>query len=341
LRSVASKSELPQPCHRARVCPACGSQGALLHRRVTDRLHGVPGVWQTCRCLGSPCDLVWLDPRPTESEIPSFYARYETHEDADEIDGRVGPRRWYPSPVAARARRQRDLEILPAGVTGSSVLEVGCGNGRNLVRLRSLGWTVFGQDIDPEAVRSARAEGLEVTSDPLALAEFPISAFDVVLLSHVIEHVLEPADLLSLSAGRLRPGGIVVVFTPNARSLSHRLFRSKWRGLEAPRHTQVFGPESLGAALRAASFTEVSVRTTSSSDGYMAGRSIIPSSGSIPARSRLIRMTVAVVGQLLSDVFANDSAARFGGELIATATRPAGSGAVDESPFVCESCPVP
>jgi SAM-dependent methyltransferase len=321
--SELATAGLPRSTPSGALCPLCGLEGEVIHDHVTDRLHGVPGTWQTQRCLGAGCDLIWLNPRPTKAEIPAFYLQYETHAEAPDVDEHAGTsRRWYPSPAAARVRRQRDREILPPGIVGSTVLEIGCGNGRNLVRLRSLGWNVFGQDIDPEAARVAQAEGIHVACGPLELADFPVRAFDVVLLSHVIEHVLEPIDLLVAAATFLRPGGVLVIFTPNARSLSHWLFRSHWRGLEAPRHVQVFGPKSLDSALRAALFAEVSVRTTSSSDGYMAGRSVVPSSAGISTSRRIVRVVTAVAAQLASDVFANDRSACRGGELVATAVRP-------------------
>jgi len=49
----------------------------------------------------------------------------------------------------------------------------------------------------------------------------------------------------------LRPGGRLVIYTPNAESLGHQWFGKDWRGLEPPRHPFVFSPQSLRAMLHA------------------------------------------------------------------------------------------
>jgi hypothetical protein len=51
-----------------------------------------------------------------------------------------------------------------------------------------------------------------------------------------------------------------VLFTPNAASLSHQLFKQDWRGLEPPRHLHVFSTQSLPLVLKRAGFREVTVR---------------------------------------------------------------------------------
>ncbi len=64
-------------------------------------------------------------------------------------------------------------------------------------------------------------------------------------LTHVIEHVHDPVDLLRECGRVLRPGGRMMVETPNAESSGHRLFGIAWHGLDAPRHLYLFSPTSL------------------------------------------------------------------------------------------------
>src|SRR6202043_1801368 len=69
--------------------------------------------------------------------------------------------------------------------------------------------------------------------------------FDVVAASHVIEHVSDPVRFLADCAQLLKPGGRVIVRTPNADSIGHSLFGRSWRGLEPPRLLLVFTRPSL------------------------------------------------------------------------------------------------
>ncbi|MBW8829368.1 MAG: class I SAM-dependent methyltransferase [Burkholderiales bacterium] len=126
------------------------------------------------------------------------------------------------------------------------LLDVGCGNGAFLSRMKSLGWQCIGIETDEVAARFAREHfGLDVRQSSLTEAAFAEGTFDVVTLSHVIEHVHSPIALLLECRRILKPGGKLVVLTPNTRSLGHRIFGRAWRGLEPPRHLHAFHPQAL------------------------------------------------------------------------------------------------
>jgi SAM-dependent methyltransferase len=104
---------------------------------------------------------------------------------------------------------------------------------------------VYGIEPDPRAAAVARSRGLEVYEGTLEESHLPEDAFDAVTMHHVIEHVSDPIATVRSCRRVLRPGGRLVVVTPNLYSLLHRRFRACWRGLEPPRHLYVFSPEAL------------------------------------------------------------------------------------------------
>jgi SAM-dependent methyltransferase len=110
-------------------------------------------------------------------------------------------------------------------------------------------------------VTVARANGLDVRCGSLEEQGYTSESFDAIHLCHVIEHVPDPQGLLAECARLLRPGGKLVIFTPNISSLSHRIFRQDWRGLEPPRHLQVFSPGAMQKMFDGSAFTSVSVET--------------------------------------------------------------------------------
>jgi len=94
------------------------------------------------------------------------------------------------------------------------ILDVGCGYGRNIKMLGAAGFDVLGVDVNEHIVNANRAAGLQcmTTADFLRSDEI----FDLVVMSHVIEH-FEPADLVVFIDGyldRLRPGGHLLIATP-------------------------------------------------------------------------------------------------------------------------------
>jgi 2-polyprenyl-3-methyl-5-hydroxy-6-metoxy-1,4-benzoquinol methylase len=256
----------PQP-----QCILCGGSGAPLYRGLCDRLEGVPGEWSHRRCTAPACGLVWLDPMPLPEELGRLYASYFTHRsraEADEFAGDLKRRELaalarHFGYAEARARADSLLARLhglspwvreragravlwqPATARGR-VLDVGCGNGTFLCRMRGLGWEVAGVDFDPEAVRVAReVHGLDARCGSLDSAGFEPASFDLVALIHVLEHLPEPRAALAAAARLLRPGGTLALVTPNFASLDSRIHRSDWRPLEPPRHLFLFSPVSV------------------------------------------------------------------------------------------------
>jgi SAM-dependent methyltransferase len=145
-----------------------------------------------------------------------------------------------------------------------SLLDVGCGNGTYLATMKELGWHTVGIETDEHAAEIARNRfGLDVRIGSLADAMFPADSFDAISLSHVIEHVYDPVALLTECCRILRPGGKLIVLTPNTRSLGHRIFRAAWRGLEPPRHIQLFNRSTLSVAVQRAGLRVMELRTAS------------------------------------------------------------------------------
>lgn len=237
----------------------------------------VPGNWPSKQCSNPDCGLSWLDPRPVESDIPLFYSKYFTHASNDSRPRSLlrlhaflyaGYRlaSYVPSVALGlhQARHQIShmfLNDLPPG----RLLDVGCGNGDFLHRLHGLGWAVTGIDFDAQAIENAKkmyGDGLTFIHSDLSGARFSDASFDAVTMSHVIEHVPDPVGLLVEVRRVLKPGGRLVVTTPNIRSFGHEKFQDCWVGLDAPRHLQVFSPLALQQCARQAGFTDIKASTS-------------------------------------------------------------------------------
>ena len=247
---------LPQP-----ECYLCNSPGETLYAGLKDRRYGVPGTWHMSQCSNRTCGLLWLDPMPTEADIAKAYVSYQTHEPAVDsalrrLHSSVGDsfaqrrfgyakdKSWlYPLAFlnpAGLAEFGRTVMYLPAPAPGARLLDVGCGNGDFLFRMKRLGWDVEGVEPDPLAAGIAREKGLKVRGGDLPSAMFADNCFDAIAMSHVVEHVHDPIALLAECRRILKPGGTLVAITPNAESWGHRTFRATWYALDPPRHLMLF-----------------------------------------------------------------------------------------------------
>lgn len=281
-RARNGRKEIPR-------CYLCGATGSLLHGEAEDWLFGAEGRWNFLECPG--CGLTWLSPRPTGRDMARAYRHYFTHEQGQgrtlrfpgmqERVQRAILSAHFSYRGLARTEGERDTGhvlgriaalrdyagtkvMFTGSAAGSTLLDVGSGEGRFLARMRGLGWKVQGVESDGRAVEVARRNhGLEVVEADIAEANLPEGAFDVVTLRHVLEHVPDPVALLTGVHRTLRPGGLLVLLTPNVDSLGHRLLGEGWRGLEPPRHLYLFSKRTLATSVQRAGFSIQTLRAIS------------------------------------------------------------------------------
>lgn len=143
---------------------------------------------------------------------------------------------------------------------GGRVLDVGCGRGAQLALFREMGWETVGVDVSDEAARQAEAKGIPVVLGDLLTVDLPRASFDLVIMTHSLEHLHAPGPTLDRIRELLRPGGVVQVTVPNFASLGARAFGPYWYSLELPRHLTHFTPRTLREILVRRGFEVVRLR---------------------------------------------------------------------------------
>ncbi|MCX5709109.1 MAG: class I SAM-dependent methyltransferase [Candidatus Omnitrophica bacterium] len=143
------------------------------------------------------------------------------------------------------------------------LVDVGCGKGDYLQNLRALGWKVKGIEPDPAGAEIAGKRGISVYNGTLLQAQLPAESVDYVTLMHVIEHVLDPRELIRECLRIIKKGGVLVMRTPNAQSLGHMFFKQNFYHLDPPRHVFVFTPQSIRLLLEQCGAQEIKIKTLS------------------------------------------------------------------------------
>lgn len=281
-------------------CPVCNNAGRYAYEELHDGLFAIPGAWNIRACDDPACGMLWLDPHPAEEDIHKAYEGYYTHGNVrrrkkkglrglwkrlvnrpikyflsfpanaykgvmynDPLFVSATTNSWMSPFMRLRPSDRADIDFsymyLPV-IPGARLLEVGCGSGWMLSLMQQRGWIAEGIDFDPKAVAHARTQGLEVHVGDLSAQMYPLDYFDVITCSHVIEHLYDPTNFLIECKRVLKPKGRLVIVTPNSESLGRVVFGRHWRGLEPPRHLQIFSANGLKVLAGRAGFAECQIR---------------------------------------------------------------------------------
>jgi SAM-dependent methyltransferase len=289
---LSSAGDLLNPGMESVTCDLCHSDQSEVVTRQQDLLLEVTNdeftIVKCCRC-----GLVYLNPRPSKELLSSYYptvyyppvqanVRTQFQQQARKVSAQI--KRWvledyygYPSTVSAGwSRIVRRILLWPDKVLREfkgrhplpwrgegKVLDVGCGSGGHLKTLKDQGWEPHGIEISEVAAAHARelVTG-NIHTGTLESAPFPPQSFDLILMSHSLEHLPSPVSALRLVHRLLKDDGLLVVTVPNVDSLEFKLFGRWWFPLDPPRHFYHFDRHSLSGIFAQAGFRLQRVRTS-------------------------------------------------------------------------------
>ncbi|MBI5570945.1 MAG: class I SAM-dependent methyltransferase, partial [Desulfomonile tiedjei] len=195
------------------------------------------------------CGFLYQSPRPTKALLTEIYRNsYRPAEPA-------------PAYLAVKRADAEDKvawlsKHLGGGGNGRRVLDIGSGEGSLLRGFQQAGWAAYGTEVTESFAKWGEKHfGVTIHAGELDESVYQGARFELVTLSHVLEHIHEPWDFLATVKGRMATGGNVFVEVPDflvpRGSLSQNLFASP--------HLWGFSTESLCEVMRKAGFNIMSV----------------------------------------------------------------------------------
>jgi len=275
-------------------CPLCNSIG-LFSFKGRDLLYNKPDIYRYMQC--EHCAAVYQEPMPTFDEIVRYYP------DDYDVYTKIPPLKHFSfsklgvlhykynythfnvpllfrllSPVISAFKYRDTIRFIPNG----KGLDIGCGNGKFIRDMNSIGWQFEGVEFNPIAVDICRKAGLKVYHGDLHTAAFKDNSFDLISARQVIEHIPDPANFMNEIARILKSGGRLVLKTPNSKALGRRWFGILWFADEIPRHLVLFYPANLNMLAERFGLRKTTVKTFTrpriilKSLDYLAGNRGIP-----------------------------------------------------------------
>jgi SAM-dependent methyltransferase len=150
--------------------------------------------------------------------------------------GRLAHRRGNRNEVAERLKSY--VGESPVRSWDAKILDVGCGSGALACELAIHGFRDV-QGIDPYLPEEIPRSGTSPRLRRVGLSEISGESFDLILLTHVLEHVQDPPATIRMIAALLGPRGVCRVEVPVADSEAARVYGKDWVELDPPRHLNV------------------------------------------------------------------------------------------------------
>ncbi len=223
------------------MCPFCSDSLSLF----------AEGLANTSVYYCQKCQCGFTSPQPDDETLHAlhstqYYRNGEGVRFAPPVEWLVeGMRRW---------RVYRLLRVVQVG----RALDIGCGSGKFLCALQCGGWDVAGLELNNDTATGARVvHNIRVETE---LSAFTENSFDLITITHVLEHVRDPRQMLADCVRLLKPGGVIAVAVPNIDSWQARLTGRNWFHLDLPRHLWHFSEAWLSHSLGELGFIQIKVR---------------------------------------------------------------------------------
>ena len=184
------------------ACSVCGGKSFL-------RLYKIRHLFNICRC--KDCGVICLNPRMNEEGYEEYYRNY--------YFGNYFPKIETRKPYEEIKESSREVQIfshLKEYVSHKSkIVEIGCGEGKNLIVFFKQGFShLTGLEPSPDCCRRLQ-NFYDIECINKSLANFDgEKKFDCVILSHMLEHFIEPDKALKKIRNMIKPHGIVYIRVP-------------------------------------------------------------------------------------------------------------------------------
>lgn len=236
---VSSNLEYP-------ACPLCRSERREFSFQLSSN-------YRVARCLD--CDASYLYPRLTEEAMQSVYRDPSYFEGGE---SGYADTSYVEQEASLRATFKCLLRNLAKlGATGGDLLEVGCGYGYLLDEARSAFRRRVGTEFSPQAADLARETGAEVFVGGMEQLP-PEAQFDCVVATQVIEHVYDPVSFVRSLVKHVKPGGHLVLATPDIGGALRRVMGRRWPSFKVPEHVIYFDFRSLESLMRESGVEKIS-----------------------------------------------------------------------------------
>lgn len=217
------------------TCQACGSTALIPHLEVKDYFFSGES-FELYHC--NKCQLLITSPQPSEEKLSSYYQSPDYISHTNRITNFIT--------LAYKIVRNLSINnkylLVNKYTDGSKILDVGCGTGYFLAKMKSRNWQI--QGVEPDT--TARSQAEKILNQPMASSLYEIrEKYPAITLWHVLEHMPDLNKVVAYLQSILQEKGTLFVALPNHESYDASFYKQYWAGYDVPRHLYHFNKNSV------------------------------------------------------------------------------------------------
>lgn len=195
--------------------------------------------------LDSEIDLLVTDPRPSDTDLPSYY---ESDDYISHTDSKLTLMdKLYQMVKNYSLKKKLKLINGLAGKKGQ-LLDIGCGTGDLLSICEKDGWKISGVEPSKKARELAKDKidsKITLRKDVNEFSDAETGQFNVITMWHVLEHVPNLTEYIDKLKGLLAEDGFLIIAVPNFKSYDANHYKEFWAAYDVPRHLWHFSEKSI------------------------------------------------------------------------------------------------
>ncbi len=231
------------------ICPICASNSIKEEFTIPDNEYGLKYKATYIHC--NSCDCFYQSPMPSDDQLSSFYPdAYHSMQSKS---------------IIARIKNTMRLKAINKNLnSGDTFMDFGCGNGSFILFAseKCPDRNFLGYEIDSLNSTISYNEGRVVIikgAFGYLMKNMPMS--NIISMHHVIEHLGNPKEIIEQLYQKLVAGGLIIGQTPATDSFERKLFKTRWSGFHAPRHTVIFSRKALRKTFTDIGFKGIEIQT--------------------------------------------------------------------------------
>ncbi len=205
------------------------------------------GLHKIVRCC--LCQAYYLYPRLTEDAMRRVYLQDDYFEGGQTGYSDISYAFQEKALRATFRRLMRSLE--KRGLTGGSLLEIGCGYGFLLEEAKEFYSLRVGTEFSSRGAQIASTKADKIFEGGLEMLPLDLK-FDCVIATHVIEHVYDPLEFIKSLINHTNRHGKIVLAAPDMNGLLRKFLGHRWPSFKIPEHVTYFDSTTLSAVMRQA-----------------------------------------------------------------------------------------